>query len=95
MPTTLPFAGTNPRKVIDRQGFGAWYFVFQSAGLQCYISSDNNATFDGPFLVVASPPAIAQQIDAEFVPNGSLLVSIFIAGVLSQFRSNDLGRSWI
>jgi len=92
VPTTIPFVGTNPRRVVDRTGGGAFYFYFDGNDLKVVISYDSGTSFDGPYLVASAVGV--QQIDAEFVPDGSLVASLFVAGVWSQYRSRDLGHSW-
>jgi hypothetical protein len=93
MPTTIPFVGTNPRRVIDRTGGGSYYFYFNGAGdLLVVITFDSGATYEGPFTVAAAVGA--QQIDAEFAPDGSIVVSLFVAAVWTQYRSRTLGHTW-
>lgn len=92
MPTTIPFVGTNPRRVVDKQGGGSFFFYFDIDDLKVVVTYDNGGSWFGPFLVMAS--AGAQQIDADFVPDGSLVVSFFLAGIWTQLRSRDFARSW-
>lgn len=93
MPTTIPFVGTNPRRLIDRTGGPALYFYFNAGGdLLNVVTYDNGASYLGPFTIALGIGA--QQIDAEFVPDGSIVVSAFVSGVWTQYRSRDLGRTW-
>lgn len=92
VPTTIPFAGTNPRRVVDRTGGGTFYFYFDGDDLNVVASYDSGATFFGPYSIALAVGA--QQLDAEFVPDGSLVVSLFVAGVWTQYRSRDLAVTW-
>jgi len=95
VPTTIPFTGTNPRRVVDRTGGGAYYFFFSGMSgtdLVVAITYDNAATWIGPNTIATLVDP--QQLDAEFMPDGSLVVSLFVAGVWTQYRSRDLGISW-
>jgi len=95
VPTTIPFTGTNPRRVVDRTGGGAFYFYFGGGSgddLLVVITYDNGASWEGPYTVAGTVGA--QQIDAEFMPDGSLVASLFVAGVWTQYRSRDLGHTW-
>ena len=80
MPITLPFTGTNPRRVTDAMGGPSLYFYFFGGDLLVSVTYDNGASYDGPYTVTAS--LAAQQIDAEFSPDGSIVASYFVAGVL-------------
>lgn len=93
MPTTIPFTGTNPRRVIDRTGGPSLYFFFDASNhLQVVATYDSGASYEGPFTVASS--VSPQQIDAEFMPDGSIVVSINVLGALTQFRSRDLAHTW-
>lgn len=92
VPTTIPFAGTNPRRVVDRTGGGAYLFYFVSGDLRVVVTYDGGGSYEGPYTIAGT--VLAQQIDAEFVPDGSLVVSLFVSGNWTQYRSRDLGRTW-
>jgi len=93
VPTTLPFTGTNPRHIVDRTGGGSFYFYFDGSGnLKVSITYDGGGSWDGPFTVGSS--LTPQQIDAEFAPDGSIITSLFVGGVWTQYRSRDLGVTW-
>ncbi len=94
MPVTLPFTGTNPRRLTENNGGGSYYFYFDAGpNLLVSITYDNGGSYDGPFTVAAG--LTAQQVDADFSPDGSIVVSYFVAGVWTQKRSRDLGRTWV
>ncbi len=93
MPITIPFTGTHPRRLTDITGGGSFYFYFDSGpNLLVVVTYDNGGSYDGPFTVAAG--LTAQQIDAEFSPDGSIVASYFVAGVWTQKRSRDLGVTW-
>jgi hypothetical protein len=93
MPITLPFTGTNPRRLTEMMSGAGFYFYFDAGpNLLLSVSYDNGGSYVGPYTVAAG--LTAQQVDAEFAPDGSLVVSYFVAGVWTQSRSRDLGVTW-
>jgi hypothetical protein len=94
LPVTIPFTGTFPRRVVDRVGGGSFLFFFDTGDLKVVITYDGGATYQGPITVVS--PATPQQIDAEFMPDGSLVVALVNnVGAIVQYRSRTLGRTWV
>jgi hypothetical protein len=76
---TLLTAGTTPRRVVER--CWGWMFMHlcslpEPSSFLLLISSEGSATFTGPVSTVVSP-IIPQQVDGEFVPGGSFVVSFF------------------
>src|SRR5207253_2287168 len=93
MPVTLPFTGTNPRRLSDKNGGGSFYFFINNSGdAQVAISYDGGISFYGPFPIVTNIGA--QQLDAEWAPDSSIVFSYSDAGIWKQLRSRDLGRTW-
>ncbi len=89
----ISFAGTNPRRLIDPDGGPTLLFFITSGGdLQAALTYDGGASYLGPFTVVADVGA--QQIDAEWAPDGSIVLTYSTGGFWRQKRSRDQGRSW-
>jgi hypothetical protein len=95
VPGTFPYTGTNPRHIIDKEGGVGLYFFFVSNDLKVARSFDGGNSFvDGaPLLVVAGVGA--QQIDADFAPDGSVVLSLFVGVTWTKYRSRDFGASWL
>jgi hypothetical protein len=94
MPGTFPYAGTNPRHIIDKECGLGLYFFFSGSDLKVARSFDGGQTFiDGsPLTAVAGIGA--QQVDAAFAPDGSIVLTVFVAMAWTHYRSRDFGASW-
>lgn len=94
VPVTLPFTGTNPRRIADKNGGPSFLFFINPGGdIKVAVTYDNGASFRGPYTVVTGVGA--QQIDAEFAPDSSIVVSYIFGGTWLQKRSRDLGATWV
>jgi hypothetical protein len=94
VPITLPYTGTFPRHIMHPPLGLYLYFFFDGTTLKVARSSDAGNTFWDASPVTVETGLAAQQIDAEFAYDGSVLVSYFVGGAWTQKRSYDAGASW-
>jgi hypothetical protein len=95
MPVTVPFTGTNPRRIAEKHGGPVLLFFINTGGdLVVAITYDNGSSYitGSPFLVAANVGA--QQVDAEFAPDSSIVCSYTDTGIWTQKRSRDTGVNW-
>lgn len=93
-PVTLAYSGSFPRHIVHPHHPFLLYFFFDGATLKVARSFDSGASFIDAAPIQIESGLIAQQIDAEWSHDGSVLVSYFNAGVWTQKRSRDQGLTW-
>lgn len=90
----LDYSGDYPRHIVHPHDPLLLYFFFDGSTLKVARSTDYAETWIDPSPITVDTGLAPQQIDAEWTPDGSVLVSYFDAGAWTQMRSRDAGQTW-